>query len=104
MTATWPTNIPPKMKSPHSAVPQNFHILGGTGGGTVAAGGYSGVRVSIDCLSGQRPLQQTGDIAAGKIDRAVHAGVIPAKPRRSEQFGLARRYCVERGSGREQRQ
>src|ERR1700688_5263756 len=41
--------------------------------------------------SGQRPLQQTTDIAAGQIDRAVHAGVIPGKPCRGEQFGMMRR-------------
>ena len=35
-----------------------------------------------------RPL--TSSLA--KIDRAVHAGMIPGKPRRREQFGMARRH------------
>ena len=55
LAAAWPTNMPPKMNSPHSAVPQNFQTRGGRWPGAAVTGGYSGVRASISRLSIDRP-------------------------------------------------
>ena len=48
MTAAWPTNMPAKMNSPHSAVPQNFQIRGGRTMDAARGGGLSGLSESIN--------------------------------------------------------
>src|SRR5882724_4474980 len=81
-----------------------------TGAGLAETTGTS--RESINALSSaesvqcsrQRSFQQTTNLIIGEIDGAVHAGMICGKPRGCEQFGVTRRYLVERGCCGKQRQ